>query len=487
MGSMFDTKRYLCKLQAYWPWWLALGLAVFVAGNAVGLLLPKKYASTAQIQIIPPLSVGRGDNLLDPTNQLRVIKDRILSPNYYDSYEPGDRSIIDQLGLAKGVNPKSLQFQQLKRGIAERMQVWLRSNNTVDMSYWDYNPVVARDVLRKVIDKWGTETERRIVRATTNNKALVEAQSKQAEDRLSSTSAAVLAFKQKHPEARDEIYTELRSRRDDMIKTRTANMQKTKGLRDSITLAEEQLKRESQASTPQKRMARANPQLQEMMVELARAERELTIMLQTFTEKHQRVIEQRKKIQIQKDMIETAAKNAPPPELEQIATDPMWQARRDVDKLKLELRATETMVAEADKDIAQLDEGMAKIPALQVTLNDLLRRETLHRGDAESLRSKLATADSLDSAQIRDQYGFTIDEFKSPEVPMSPSAPRQSMIMGLSGAMSVGFVAAMVWLAMILDLAVRSVEEARLLLRMPVLGVVQPIPASRRKRRKLAA
>ncbi len=113
------------------------------------------------------------------------------------------------------------------------MLVWPRSNNIVDMSYWDYNPVVARDVLKTAIKKWRIETERRIVRATTNNKEMIEAQLKQSEDRLSSTSAAVLAFKQKHPEATDEMYAELRSRRDDLIKTRTTNMQKVKGLADA--------------------------------------------------------------------------------------------------------------------------------------------------------------------------------------------------------------------------------------------------------------
>lgn len=354
------------------------------------------------------------------------------------------------------------------------------------MSYWDYNPVVARDVLKTAIKKWRIETERRIVRATTNNKEMIEAQLKQSEDRLSSTSAAVLAFKQKHPEATDEMYAELRSRRDDLIKTRTTNMQKVKGLADSIALAEEQLKRDIQSISPQKKAARENPQLQEMKIELARMERELTIMLQGFTEKHQKVIEQRRKIQIQKDMIETAMKNAPAGEPEPAATDPLWQARRDVDKLKLELRETQTIVAEADKDIRQLDEKLAGIPALQVTLNDLLRKESLFRSDTETLRSKLVTAAYLDSVQIRDQYGFTINEVETPEVPLSPSSPRKSMIMGLSGAMSLGFVAAMVWLAMILDLALRSLEEARAVLRMPVLGVVQPIPAGR-KRRRMAA
>lgn len=487
MGSMFDTKRYLLKLRAHWPWWFALGLAVFVAGNAAGLLLPKKYASTAQFRINMPLATGRDSNLLDPTSELRIIKNRMSSPNYYDSAEPGDRSIIDQLDLAQGVNRQSLQFQQLKRGIADRIMIWPRSNNLVDMSYWDYNPKMAQGVLKKAIDKWRTETERAIVKATTDNKALLEAQLKQSQDRLTSTSAAVLAFKVKHPEATVEAYTDLRSRRDDMIKTRTSNMQKVKGLRDSIALAEEQFKRDAQSISPQRRLARENPQLQEMKIELARAERELTIMLQTFTEKHQRVIEQRKKIQIQKDMIETAAKNAPATEPEQVATDPMWQARRDVDKLRLELRETETIVAEEDKDIARLDESMAKVPALQVILGDLMRNEALYRTETENLKTKLVSANYYGSGVIRENYGFTITEVVTPEVPMSPSAPRQSMIMGLSGAMSVGFVAAMVWLAMILDLAVRSVEEARALLRMPVLGVVQPITASGRKRRKAIA
>ncbi len=40
------------------------------------------------------------------------------------------------------------------------------------------------------------------MRATTNNKEMIEAQLKPSEDRLVSTSAAVLAFKQKHHEGR---------------------------------------------------------------------------------------------------------------------------------------------------------------------------------------------------------------------------------------------------------------------------------------------
>lgn len=488
MGSMFDTKRYLFKLRAYWPWWLALALVVFVAVNAAGLLLPKKYTSTARIRVNMPIATGRDSNLLDPTNELRVIKDRMSSPSYYDTAEPGDQSIIEQLGLARGMNTESVEYQQLKRGIAERMLVWQRTNNLVDMSYWDYDPKLAHGVLRKSIDKWRIETERRIVRQTTDNVTLLEAQLKQADDRLTSTSAAVLAFKVKHPDATAEAYTELRARREELIKTRTTNMQKAKGLQDSIVLAQEQLKREMQSVSPQRRMERENPQYQEATLELAKMERELSLMLQNFTEKHPKVQAQRRSIEMQKEMIGKLSKNGPTTmEPEQVANDPMWQARRDVDKLGLELRETQTMVTEADKDIAQLDETMARIPPLQGVLNELLRNEALYRNETESLKTKLVTARYLGSGTIREQYGFTIDYVEQPEVPMAPSAPRKSMIMGLSGAASVGLTAAMVWLTMIMDLAVRSAEEARSLLRMPVLGVVQPIQTGGRKRRKLAA
>ncbi|MCE5230550.1 hypothetical protein LLG95_13290 [bacterium] len=488
MGSMFDAKRYLFKLRQHWPWWLAAAVLIFAAGNALGLLLPKKYAVSARIRVYPPLvSSGKDSGLLDPTSELRVIKDRFSSPSYYDAPDKNGDSIIGKLNLAKGLSRQSSEYQNLKRGIAERMVVWPRQNNLVDLNYWDYDPNIAYHVLDEAINKWRNETEQMIGRMTSGNKAQLEAQLRQAQDRQTSASQAVLAYKTKHPEVIPEAYSEHRSQRDELIRTRTTNEQKIRALQDSITLAEAQLKRESQFITTRKMVERDHPEIRQMQVDLASMEREMSLMLQSLKENHPRVRDLKRKIDLQKEMVDKALKDPKLNAAEQTeSANPSWQMHRDeLDKMRLDLQQTRTMVVEADKSIKTLDQYLAQIPAQQAVLEGLLRNESLYRTEAENLKAKLFAADYV--SQIQDQYGFTIERVENPEVPMSPSAPRKSMIAGMSAAMSLGGVAVLVWIAMMLDMAVRSVEEARGLLRMPVLGVVQPIPQSTRARRRRMA
>ncbi|MEN6625174.1 MAG: hypothetical protein ABFD69_02985 [Candidatus Sumerlaeia bacterium] len=489
MGSMFDTKRYLQKLRAHWPWWVALGLLVFIAGNAAGLLLPNKYQCRALIRILPPLTTARDANLLDPKNELRVIRDRITQPSYYDQGDQNGQSIIGELNLAKGISRNSIEYQSLKNGIASRMSVWPRTDNLVQLTYWDYKPELAYNILNASIKKWCTETEQSIGKMANNNRALLDTQLRQAQDKLTSASAAVLAYKTSHPEVTPEAYAEYRSQRDELIRTRTKNEQTIKALQDSIVLAEARLKREASTITRSTRTRTDQPEIRQMQVELARMDRQMQLYLMNFKENHPKVKELKANMATLKEAIDKASKDGGYKDETFTENNPAYQTiKNEIESLQMQLGQTRTMVQEADKEIARLDAYITTIPAKQSAYNELLREESLYRTEVDNLKTKLVSAEYIDNPNFQNQFGFSIAQLEAPEKPLAPAAPNRAKIAALSAGLGLAAVAAVAWLLMILDMAVRSVDEARQILRMPVLGVVQPIQtAAGGKRRRIAA
>ena len=94
------------------------------------------------------------------------------------------------------------------------------------------------------------------------------------------------------------------------------------------------------------------------------------------------------------------------------------------------------------------------------------------------------------SQQDRKGQGPTFEIIDRPRLPIRPYSPSMKKIIAIGFVLSAGAVGALVCLLTFMDTAVRTIDEARRLIRMPLLGVMQRIITAqealrlRRRRRR---
>ncbi len=484
MNSLFDPKRFLLKLRTHWPLWLAMVLLVFAAGNMAGLLIPKKYRSEAQLQVISPRPelVPRGQSApLDPQDQVRVVRETMTSPRFL-------ATVVTRLNLYPGLDPASAEYQQHLRGIAQRLEIYPRPNDLIRLSYVDFEPERTALILQTIIDQWRDLTGQRITARTELNVEFLSQRYNDAELRYKEAQRAALLYREQN---KTLFETDHQRQRDELVRTRMGLEQTITGLRQSIQLEQARLARERPTIVTARRFARENPEIFRLQSELGALERNLSLLLEDYTEEHRNVVALKRQIEGHRESLAKAMENEGVLEETEEQPNPAYLAIQDrIHLWEAEVAQREDQVRQIGQQLATIDTYLDELPQHQVALANLQADESAVRGQMTELRNQLLAAQIALEIE-RQGYGASYEEITRAEMPLAPITPKKGMIAAASAAGGLGAGVGVIWLLMLLDVAVRSVEEARGVLRMPVLGVVQRIQTigqqarERRRRRRL--
>jgi len=114
------------------------------------------------------------------------------------------------------------------------------------------------------------------------------------------------------------------------------------------------------------------------------------------------------------------------------------------------------------------------IPQHQAELDPLQNALDHAKERVEFLEKRLDEAKTTGAIELKG-LGPSLTVMDPPRTPQVPVSPNRGKIAALSVVLGLGMGAALIYLLTLFDSALRSVEEARRMLQMPVLGVMQRI------------
>lgn len=222
------------------------------------------------------------------------------------------------------------------------------------------------------------------------------------------------------------------------------------------------------------------------------AESALRAMLLRLTSEHPDVVSLRRSVtELQKRAEAEAAAvpmtvSAPPSPAETARLNRVREAQAELERLAVEIRSKEATEQRLRGAIAEYQTRIEAAPGRDSELAELMRDYSTFQATYTSLLTKQQEsqiAANLERRQIGEQFRV-LDAARLPEKPSSPNRPVIYML-GLLGAVAVGL--ALAGLAEYLDRGLRSEEDVRLALALPVLATI-PLMAnagSHRRRRAI--
>lgn len=477
----FDLKRLLFTMNHTKKWWVPLVLLVIVAGNLAGLTLPKKYKSTASILINrPPVEIQQADAMhLKMQETLDTLYQRITAFSFM-------ADVADSLNMDAGMDPKSPQYTGLIERMRDSIELRVTNNKYILISYIGFTPQEARDVTEAIIEKVIIDTSEGFLGRVRESEKFIAQELDNAKKRRDEAQRALVNFKRLHNNEILDALAEHQKRLARLRDERQTTQQKIESTKEALALARQQLD-EIDPQRIGEKTVQGSQEVQRLKSQRRGLEMQLELMLQDFTEEHWQVQELQKQLELIDKQIDLEEQN----QIETVTTEPNPEhsnLKETIQNYQLQLAQLTRDLLEIEKDVDQLNAYMEEIPTRQAEFENLQRNYAEAASQAEFFQRKLIeTRMTIESDMKGMGPSFVI--YDPPRLPTDPASPNRKKIFLASVAMGFGAGGALIYLLMLLDSAVRTVDEARKLLQMPVLGVVQrivsPAELARQRRRRL--
>ncbi|MCL5269147.1 MAG: Wzz/FepE/Etk N-terminal domain-containing protein, partial [bacterium] len=201
---VFNWSRYLAKLKTTKRYWVPLALAVVFGANFAGLLLPKKYDSSALVTIHEPqfmdLSGFQVRTMLSIKDRLETIREEMTSFSFL-------AKIARDLNLDAGIEPNSLRYEQLIRRMERSITLFVKNQDLFEITYRADTPLRARDVAAAIVNQYLINSSQYYQNKTSSAVKFLESELTEEKNRLSAAEDAVKKYKSEHiteiPEAQE--------------------------------------------------------------------------------------------------------------------------------------------------------------------------------------------------------------------------------------------------------------------------------------------
>jgi polysaccharide chain length determinant protein (PEP-CTERM system associated) len=483
-ANLADSRRLLLKAKTTKRWWVTLAVFIIVAVNVAGLFRPPRYQASALVLIRqPPIADQRVRDTFRLTDMLDTIRQRVTSFSFLSE-------IARKLNLDAGIPPDSNEYEQL----IERMRKAITLNvepEFFQLQYAGYTPREAYNVADAIVKLFITQSGEYYNDKAKKNVGFLDAQLRQARLEMDDAQKKIRAYKDAHikeiPEAQAEHMSRLAKRRDEYQTSR----QDLEAIRSALTLAQQSLKQipkdltteVTQTDGSELRQLRSSAGALRMKIELL-------IQVNGYTEEHWEVKTARKQLALIEDQLASATQS--------VAKEITFQSnpryadlQTRITEYQLKIGELQKRQVEQEADIKELEKYLTAIPKHQDELQTLERNYTIAAGQVESYLNQLDQARKASELEAQGM-GPSFEIKDPPRVPVMPFSPNRSKIAAVSVVLGLGGAFGLIFLLALLDQSLRSIEEARQVLRMPMLGVVQRIvtPAQiarlrRRRRRRL--
>lgn len=480
-GSVLTLSRFLVTLRTNKRWWIPLALLTFIGVNLLGLLLPKKYEAQATVLIHEPkmqTMTGSVGMVLAINDRLDTIREEIVSYEFL-------KQIAHKENLDAALTQDSPEHEKLIKKMANSIELRVKEKSLFVVSYRADSPELARNITKAIVDLYLERSSKWFEKKTKDNERMIQGQLDNAKLDLKQAQAAVTQYKNLNikeiPEAQIENLKQLAQVRAEQ----QSNIAQLNSLRDSLMLAKDKLTKMSQDVVSQT-TSEESEEIRQLRNQKQNMELKLNTLLQDFTDDHWSVKEaksQLKQLEKQIEKLQTG-------QVEKVTKSPnqVYQGLQDtILKDELEEKKLVTGIAQADKTIQTLESYLLNIPKHQAELDQLDNTRRIAEERVNSMMKYLDQA-KITGAIEEQGLGPSFEVKDNPRLPQAPSSPNRMKIAAASAVMGLGAGLALVYLLMMLDAGVHTLEEARNLLQMPVLGIMQRIVASseefRKKRRR---
>ncbi|MBI2870606.1 MAG: hypothetical protein HYY14_02720 [Candidatus Omnitrophica bacterium] len=440
----FPIKRSDIDWRDYWRllvrrrWFFVVPAAsIFLVIFLWSLTLPRVYRADTLIRVeeekmINPLIKDLAVST-SVRSRLDTLREEILS-------WPRIVELVTKLDMAKKIRSK-LAFENLVEDIRRRIEVKMKGEELITISFEDRHPAVAQKVVQTITDVF---IEANLMSQTEESRVAIDFVTRQL---------GVYEGKLEHSEKLKTLY-EIHVRLEELERDRTIIVEQMSGQR-KVVVAEV--------------MTQANPVMVHLRERLAGLEMELTDALVDSTEAHPRVI------MLRRDIAETKARLSQESESivasEKSTTNPIYQALEErLKSMEVEILALHAKEKEL-KEVIGIDTGE------KIAQHDLATAERNNRVNEQiyaMLLNKLETAHITERLEASKQ-GTRFEIIEPPRLPLKPIKPERLKIIFMGLLLALGCGAGCVVLAETFDHTVRTAEEARAMLKLSFLGAIPKI------------
>ena len=468
---IIDLPRFFHKVRTTKRYWLPLTIMVIVAVNLFGLTLPPRYASTATVLIIKPqIDWGIQQQMWGIRDRLDTIREQITSSPFLGE-------VARHQNLDLGLEPDSPSHRMLINEMRGHVVIGVRNEDLFTIQYnGGRTPKEAKDVTQEIVDLFIERTSSFFNRRTTKNRELAESNLNIWKNRLKEAQDNLNEYRLKHsktiPEAAPELHTHiqmLKQQRNDL----TAQLN---GKEIQLTMARNSLS----GMEPTKIVSQTtmnNPTLDLLRNQKAQMELELDQLRLDLTDAHPQIQRLLQKIglldeRIQEEQATLVEKTETQENQEYINT------RERITALELEIADLREQLAQNTVSQNEAESFQREIMLRTQDIQQLGRvvREAEHQ--VEFFSAQVSEAELARDVDVRGG-GFSFDLNDPPQEPTAPASPNRKKIAAASVLLGgvVGF--ALVLMFTLADTTIRTDSEARAMLEMPILGVVQHVDSVR--------
>lgn len=476
-GVAFSWPRFLLTLKKTIYLWVPLILFIILVINALGLFLPKKYESTAQVRIYAPLysdMMGTADGVLTIKDRLVTIREEMTSFKFLSA-------IAHKVNIDAGIAPGSLEHEELIQRMTRSISLHLKGQDLFTISYRDSTPELAYKVTLEIVTQYLINSNHYYERRTSDRITFIAEQLKDATVRLDKAQEGTLAYKNEHineiPEAQNANQRRMEQLRTEHLGVR----QQLSALKETLILAKTKLVEIEPEIIAEIIESENDGRLLGLKNQKQQLELALDMKLKVFTENHWEVEPLQSQLTLLDEQIALAEDKK-----EQTITrtpNPAYQSLEDtITRTELDIQRYQTRSQRLQADITTLEKYNARIPQSKLDLSQLESEQRFAENRVDTLRTQLEDAKLAGHLEQQGQ-GPSFDQMDPPRRPTAASSPNRKKIAAASVVVGFGAGGALILLLTLLDTAVRTMKEARQILQMPVLGVVQQIVTPTEQRR----
>lgn len=467
------------EIRRHPTFYMGIFAAIALIALAVGILLPKKYASTTTILV-------EESNIIAPLMEGRAVPTGVVNRATIAREVAFSRKVMNEILSTGGwmdKQPTALAQDKLIEDITNRTEITNPRENLIQISYTDSDAKRSFDVTRRLADLVITESLATKSQESRDAYEFINSQVSQYHAKLTEAEANLERYRSDNPDARPGIDTDVNARIGELRRQVETSRLDLIDLRSQETALQSQLSGESEISSVQTRAGQYRARLAEMQSQRDQ-------LLLTYTEQHPDVVRVQHQIRDLEEELrrETSRQESrmagSPTSLEGSATlNPLYgELRSKLSEARSRSAASTSRIATAETLLAQELERSRRIAASESTLAELTRDYEVNRDLYQDLlkrRENARVSMNLDA----EQRGLSFRIQEPATMPLRPSGLRLLHVAG--AGLGAAFLAPLLLLFGLIKFDPRARSPLRIEREagLPILGTVPgyPTPARRRQ------
>lgn len=472
----FNVGRFLLMLKTMKRWWVAVLLLVIVGGNVGGLLLPSKYEAQAFVAIHEPKieTISQLSNqVLNVEDRLKNIREELTSPDFL-------KVIAARENLDAGIQPDTPQYQKLLQNMAAAITLTVKEQAHFAISYLASSPEQAQHVTRAIVDQFIKVSDDYYNSKATSLVSLVDDQLKDAKAQLKVSQEAVSKYENEHYNEIPSALERHVKRLSELGTQKQADIIGLQVVQEKLDLANKMLETMDPNATVVRGPDGQASSVEKLIQEKQALEVKANLLLKDFTPAHPQVVDVRAQIaELDRLILETQKTKDNAPALPKsdrtaIPNKEYAQLHSQISAYQIEETRLKGKVDEDTRQIGEIERYVNNIPQYKTPLDQLENDRRLKEDQVNQLTRKVSEARMTIAIEQRGMGpSFEIQQY--PLLPQIATWPNRQKIFILSVGMALIATLGLLYLMTVFDSAVRSVDEARDILKMPILGMVQRI------------